>query len=47
MPVSRLGSEFPVTVGVEAAGTVEKLGSNVKGVSIGERVAFVVIGSGE
>ena len=47
MPVSRLGSQFPVTVGVEAAGTVEKLGSKVEGLAVGERVAFVVIGSGE
>lgn len=46
-PLSRVGSQFPVTVGVEAAGTVEKVGGNVDGVTVGERVAFAVIGSGK
>lgn len=45
--MSRLGSQFPVTAGVEAAGIVEKLGAKVDGVAIGERVAFANIGCGE
>lgn len=45
--MSRLGSQFPVTAGVEAAGIVEKLGAKVDGVAIGERVAFANVGSGE
>ena len=46
-PLSKLGaSTFPITMGVEAAGTVEKLGAKVEGLTVGERVAFVFIGSG-
>ena len=47
IPLGRLGAKFPVTVGVEAAGIVEKIGDKVDGVAVGERVAYVVIGSGE
>ena len=47
IPLGRLGSKFPVTMGVEAAGIVEKIGDKVDGVAVGERVAYVVIGSGE
>ena len=32
-------------MGFEAAGTVEKLGSSVQGLSIGDRVAFAFMGS--
>lgn len=45
--VERLGSQFPVTVGVEAAGTVETLGDKVDGLAVGDRVAYAFIGSGE
>ena len=34
-------------MGVEAAEIVEKIGDKVDGVAVGERVAYVVIGSGE
>ena len=34
-------------MGVEAAGIVEKIGDKVDGVAVGERVAYVAIGSGE
>ena len=34
-------------MGVEAAGTVEKIGVNVTSVSKGERVAYAVVGSGK
>ena len=49
IPLGRLGSTFPFTMGVEAAGIliVEKIGDKVDGVAVGERVAYVVIGSGE
>lgn len=47
IPLEKLGSKFPVTLGVEAAGTVEEVGDKVEGVVVGERVAYVVIGSGE
>ena len=46
-PLGRLGSTFPLTMGVEAAGIVEKIGDKVDGVAVGERVAYVVAGSGE
>ena len=46
-PLDRLGGQSPLTVGVEAAGTVEKLGNKVDGLAVGERVAYVLIGSGE
>ncbi|XP_067056525.1 quinone oxidoreductase 1-like [Acropora muricata] len=45
LPIQILGGKLPITVGVEAAGTVEKLGDDVKGFSVGERVAYTVIGS--
>lgn len=45
--IQSLGSNFPLTVGVEAAGIVEKLGAKVGSVAVGERVAFTVVGSGE
>ena len=32
-------------LGFEGAGTVEKLGSSVQGLSVGDRVAFAFIGS--
>lgn len=47
LSLESLGSTFPVTMGVEAAGIVEKIGDKVDGVAVGERVAYVVIGSGE
>ena len=47
IPLGRLGSTFPFTMGVEAAGIVETIGDKVDGVAVGERVAYVVIGSGE
>ena len=47
IPLGRLESKFPVTMGVEAAGIVKKIGDKVDGVAVGERVAYVVIGSGE
>ena len=47
IPLGRLGSTFPFTMGVEAAGIVEKIGDKVDGVAVGERVAYVAIGSGE
>lgn len=47
IPLEKLESKFPVTLGVEAAGTVEEVGDKVEGVVVGERVAYVVIGSGE
>ena len=34
-------------MGVEAAGTVEKIGVNVTSVTKGERVAYALIGSGK
>lgn len=46
IPLEALGSGFPLTMGVEAAGTVEKIGANVIGVTKGERVAYAVVGSG-
>lgn len=33
--------EFPYVIGIEAAGIIEKAGSDTKGFTIGERVAFV------
>ena len=45
--IQSLRSNFPLTVGVEAAGIVEKLGAKVGSVAVGERVAFTVVGSGE
>lgn len=45
--IQSLGSKFPLTAGVEAAGIVEKLGAEVGSVAVGERVAFTVVGSGE
>ena len=42
-----LASKVPLTMGVEAAGIVEKLGAKVGSVAVGERVAFTVVGSGE
>jgi len=45
--IPSLGSKFPLTAGVEAAGIVEKLGAKVGSVAVGERVAFTVVGSGE
>lgn len=45
--LDRLGSTFPITVGVEAAGTVEKLGDKVDGFAVGERVTYAFVGSGE
>ena len=47
IPLEALGSGFPLTMGVEAAGTVEKIGANVIGVTKGERVAYAVVGSGK
>ena len=47
LSLESLGSTFPVTMGVEAAGIVEKIGDKVAGVGVGERVAYVVLGSGE
>lgn len=47
LPIQILGGKLPITVGVEAAGTVEKLGDDVKDFSVGERVAYTVIGSSE
>ena len=47
IPLGRLGSTFPFTMGVEAAGIVEKIGDKVDGVAVGDRVGYVVIGSGE
>ncbi|XP_020630189.1 uncharacterized protein LOC110067226 [Orbicella faveolata] len=44
--IQSLGSKFPLTAGVEAAGIVEKLGAEVGSVAVGERVAFTVVGSG-
>ncbi|PFX31931.1 Quinone oxidoreductase 1 [Stylophora pistillata] len=46
LPLEALGSGFPLTMGVEAAGVVEKVGANVSGVTKGERVAYAVVGSG-
>ncbi|HEX4075993.1 MAG TPA: quinone oxidoreductase [Candidatus Acidoferrales bacterium] len=37
---------FPITLGLEGAGTVEELGEGVSGVKIGERVAYATRGSG-
>ena len=34
-------------LGFEGAGTVDKLGSSVQGLSVGDRVAFASIGSSE
>ncbi|XP_068730508.1 quinone oxidoreductase 1-like isoform X2 [Montipora capricornis] len=45
LPLAILGGKLPVTVGVEAAGTVEKLGDKVKTLAVGDRVAYTVIGS--
>lgn len=45
--IQPLRSNVPLTVGVEAAGIVEKLGTKVGSVAVGERVAFAVVGSGE
>ena len=45
--IQPLRSNVPLTVGVEAAGIVEKLGAKVGTVAVGERVAFTVVGSGE
>ena len=42
-----LASKIPLTMGVEAAGIVEKLGAKVGSVAVGDRVAFMVGGSGE
>ena len=42
-----LTPKFPLIMGVEAAGIVEKLGAKVGSVAVGERVAFAVVGSGE
>ena len=47
LPLAILGGKLPVTVGVEAAGTVEKLGDKVKTLAVGDRVAYTVIGSSE
>ena len=47
LSLESLGSTFPVTMGVEAAGIVEKIGDKVDGVAVGDRVGYVVIGSGE
>lgn len=47
IPIERLGSQFPITVGVEAAGTVEELGVKVDGVAVGERVAYTFVGASE
>ena len=47
IPLERLGPKFPVTLGVEAAGTVEKIGDKVDGMAVGERVAYTFIGSGK
>ena len=38
---------MPATTGVEGAGIVEKLGPGAEGVAIGDRVAYVHVGSGE
>ncbi|XP_022788985.1 uncharacterized protein LOC111328754 [Stylophora pistillata] len=46
LPLKAVGSGFPLTMGVEAAGIVEKIGANVTGITKGERVAYAVIGSG-
>ena len=45
--IPSLASKCPLTMGVEAAGIVEKLGAKVGSVAVGERVAFAVIGSGK
>ncbi|XP_073243009.1 quinone oxidoreductase 1-like [Porites lutea] len=45
LSLESLGSTFPVTMGVEAAGIVEKIGDKVDGVAVGDRVGYVVIGS--
>ena len=47
MPLKAVGSGFPLTMGVEAAGTVEKIGVNFTSVSKGERVAYALVGSGK
>lgn len=47
LPLKAVGSGFPLTMGVEAAGIVEKIGANVTGITKGERVAYAVIGSGK
>ena len=47
IPLERQGPMFPVTLGVEAAGTVEKIGDKVDGMAVGERVAYTFIGSGK
>ena len=47
LPLKAVGSGFPLIMGVEAAGTVEKIGVNVTSVTKGERVAYAVVGSGK
>ena len=38
--------DLPKILGVEAAGIVEKLGPDTKGVDVGDRVAFFHVGAG-